>query len=657
MIAVERTVRSAEPAAAERLLEAMDAAPGAWLGCDVAAEGLFERRAYACVDPPLSFYLDGATLRIVARTALGRALAEIARPLAAFVEREGRLEAELVDAAARPHPVVTLLRRFLASFAPASPELALYGALAFDFHRLERGDTVPADGRRRLALHFPDRVLALDGDAARWIEFRFDGLPAPRLAERASDAPAARIERTDDDLPPGGHAANVARGVERLRRGDLYSLVLSQTFRRRVRARPSTAFGLLRARNPYPAMFALNLGGGEAVFGASPDIQVRADGEWIEATPVCGTFRRGGDAIEDHEQARALVNSAVDEASLAVCTDSDRNDKALVCVPGTVEVRARRRVHFFSTIVHTIDAIRGRRKSGVDGFDIVLAHATPPTVTGFPKPLARAVVESIEGSWRGWYAGAAVRIAADGSCEALTMLRFARIVGEIAEVRSGGSLLADSDPEREEAETRLKAETIFRVLEGASPAPPVVEQRIAAAGEVELVATDDPFAPTLAETLVRAGARPDGSSMARLRVVSATTHAPDRRPTLYVGNAAFEALRAQGAPVAPLAVPRFGRALACRATPDGPLAERATFQLAQYASATVPSGALPPDWQVFASTPEGDLIAAGSRSRRAVVLLARPDGVLATRANAGPWVIGRLLAWLHDLSDNDQERT
>src|SRR5690606_24003400 len=122
---------------------------------------------------------------------------------------------------------------------------------------------------------------------------------------------------------------------------------------------------------------------------------------------------------------------------------------------------SRRRIHFFSTIIHAIDHTRGRRRADVDGFDIVLAHATPATVTGMPKRVARQAIADIEPGWRGWYAGAAVRIGADGGCEALTMLRFARLVDGWAEVRTGGSLLADSDPVREEEETQLKAQTMF----------------------------------------------------------------------------------------------------------------------------------------------------------------------------------------------------
>jgi hypothetical protein len=207
-------------------------------------------------------------------------------------------------------------------------------------------------------------------------------------------------------------------------------------------------------------------------------------------------------------QAKGLMTSDVDEASLAVCADSDRADKARVCVPGSVEQVSRRRLHFFSTIIHAIDHTRGRRRADCDGFDIVLAHATPATVTGMPKAKARAR------DHRAWSPAGAAGMPAPRCASAptaaarhLTMLRFARLVDGVAEVRTGGSLLADSDPVREEQETRLKAETLFRVLAGQSPRPAAAP---AAAPQPHTVAFDDggdPLGPLLAEALVQAGCR------------------------------------------------------------------------------------------------------------------------------------------------------
>ena len=650
MITLRRSERPASAADVDAALVAIDAGPGAWLGCDVSLPGLYQRQAMAALDPLLAFYLDGRRLRMVPSGALGHALAQ--QLLAAlspwtFETVDGRYERDCEspdpDAA---HPALTVLRRCLALFDAPPPEFGLFGVLAFDYYRLASAASVPDDGRRRLALFLPRRVLVLGEAGSRLVEFDCPGLAPPANAPAGASVPAARLDRVDDDHPPGGHAQVVARGVERMARGELCSLVLSQSFRRPAQVDAAEAFARLRRDNPYPAMFFVNLGGGERLFGASPDVQVRADAQWVETAPVCGTFRRGIDALDDYVQAKGLMTSDVDEASLAVCADSDRADKARVCVPGSVEQVSRRRLHFFSTIIHAIDHTRGRRRADCDGFDIVLAHATPATVTGMPKASARAAITELEPGWRGWYAGAAVRIGADGGCEALTMLRFARLVDGVAEVRTGGSLLADSDPAREEQETRLKAETLFRVLAGQSPrpaAPPPVPPH------PHTVAFDDggdPLGPLLSETLVQAGCRFAAQAPLRVLGEGAVLPAGLMGPLLAINGTGLALLARDGALAQTLPRPQFGRSLACSATPGGPLAALGDFDIGLYTMQRLMPQALPAGWSVAALGEDGRVVAAVHPQRRAAVLLCRPDSVLSLRHVAGQRALSALLDWL-----------
>ena len=649
MIAVDRIERAACEADEQAAIEAIHRDGGVWLGCDVVVPQLYRREAKAALDPLLSVHLDGRRLSLVPHSDIGRALAARLAPLAGFETRQGRIEIDFDGAPAEPHPAITLLRRLLAAFDLRCPEFGFYGTLAFDYYRLSQGDAIADDGRRRLVLMLPARVLLSGESGARWVEFRFPGL-VPQPGEAAAMAPAC-IERFDDDLPPGGHADAVARGVELMRRGELCSLVLSQTFRRPVQVDAAAAFARLRRDNPYPAMFFARFGDGERVFGASPDVQVRADDQWVETAPVCGTFRRGADPVDDHEQAKALVNSRVDEASLALCADSDRNDKARVCEPGSVQLLQRRRVHLFSTIIHTIDHTRGRRRADVDGFDIVLAHATPATVTGMPKPDARAAIETIEASPRGWYAGAAVRFGSDGSCEALTMLRFARLVGDWAEVRTGGSLLADSDPPREEEETRLKAESMFRVLAGQSPRAPVAEPPPATPRRVRFVDGGDALAALARESLVQAGC-----SFADDAPITVIGDAPLRRwreqaaaidgPTLALNHAALALLERDGAALEALELPQFGRALASTAVPGGLLDALGRFNAGIHTTHRLSAAALPAGWVLAAQGADGRVIAAVHPVRRIVALAFRPDALRSLQHDAGRRALLAALHWL-----------
>ncbi len=279
------------------------------------------------------------------------------------------------------------------------------------------------------------------------------------------DAASSPGPEPHDDFPPGGYAAVVARAVERLGAQPLVSLTLSQSFRRRVgAASAAAAFATLRRANPAPATFFVNTGGGERLFGASPDLQLQVRGRDIESFPVCGTVARGHGPVGEAESFRQLINEDVDAASLAVCTDALRNDLAPLCEPGSLRLHDRRRPMALATVVHTVDRFGGRLRDGADAWDAIVATAAPVMVTGTPRRLALAAIADLEAGPRGWYGGLAVQVAANGDALVGTILRAAAIRDGIAEVRTGGDLLADSEPAREEHESRVKAVSLWRAL-------------------------------------------------------------------------------------------------------------------------------------------------------------------------------------------------
>lgn len=634
------TVACAETAAGAGELDALfarlDAQPGIWMGCDVVCEGLYRKESIACAVPALRFCLDGGVLTATALSGAGGALLCVVRPLAAFHGDGGSLEARMPSGRA----VAELLRQFLNSFRPQSPELGFYGAFSFDYYILSTADPLPEDGRRRLVLYFPERVLAVRESGARWIDFGFSsGRTGP-----VGKVPPVHIADDRDELPAGGHAARVASGIARLQRGELQSLVLSQTFRRRTAVSPRCAFAALRARNPYPAMFFCNLGGGEVLFGASPDLQVRADATWVESAPVCGTVRRGRDPVEDAEQALALLSSDKEGASIALCADAAANEHAAVCEPGTVEVLSHRRAHFFSTIIHAIDHLRGRRRGGLDGFDLLLAHATPATVTGLPKRGAVRAIAELEADWRGWYAGAVARIGSDGSLEAHTVLRAARLAGEVAEIRTGGNILVDSDPAAEEDESRLKAQTLFRVLEGTETRP--LPAAVKSAWRYRIIDSDESALARLANSLAAAGAMPArDAAIAVLSGVPVGAALPEG-PLLAIGEGALWLLGKAGAASAALAPPEFARGVAGRAAPECFLGELGAFHAGWYATRAIRGGTLPVNWIESAVSEEDWVLAAENRERRACALLFRPDSVLSLHGAAGLRALQAAFAWL-----------
>jgi len=638
MIGVERLESELSPAEAEAIFSELEARPGIWMGCDVEVEGQYRRSSMACAVAALRFCVDGPVLLVTPYGADGAGLLGVVRTLADFEDCAEGLRARMPDGMS----VFRLLREFLSLFQPASPELGLYGALSFDYYRFGTPEPLPEDHRRRLTLFLPKCVQVNDINGERYITFRFTGLSEVVQTERFAPKPVS-AEQRHDELPPGGHAVRVAQGIGLLKNGELYSLVLSQVFRRPVGLPPSQAFGLLRRRNPYPGMFYCNLDAGEMLFGASPDVQVRAAGDWVESSPVCGTISRGTSPADDAERALKLLSSSKEAAALALCADSALEELSAVCEPGTVELLSHRRLHFFSTIIHTITHLRGRRRSDVDALDILLSHATPATVTGLPKHKAVEAIEELEPEWRGWYAGAVVRIGSDSSVEAYTVLRAARIVAGIAEVRTGGNILADSDPESEEEETRLKAQSMFAVIsENAT-------SRTAIHGPTRLVRGlygADAFRNSLSNTLSRAGLTISSDGI--VAVLSGPVSATDvpKAPLIAIGEGATWLLRQHGARVEDFPVPEFARVRSGCASPEGFLAAIPQIRVGWYQSGAIRQGSLPAEWDEAAVSDDGWVLAAQHRNERLCALFFRPESTLSGGGSSGVVALRAALDWL-----------
>ncbi|MGA2825924.1 MAG: anthranilate synthase component I [Streptosporangiaceae bacterium] len=383
--------------------------------------------------------------------------------------------------------VFTALREIIAAFGGDDSHLGLYGAfgydLAFQFEPVRLSLERPAD-QRDLVLHLPDEIYVLDRkreQATRYAyEFEVDGASTvglSRLTEPTApvDAgPAGAGGPVSRDLPeqpkPGAYAQVVAEARERFARGDLFEVVPGHVFYGRCSA-PSAFYEQLRQRNPAPYEFMFNLGEGEYLVGASPEMYVRVTGDRVETCPISGTIARGEGPLEDAANIRTLLGSLKEEAELTMCTDVDRNDKSRVCVPGSVQVIGRRQIEMYSRVIHTVDHVEGRLRAGFDALDAFLTHMWAVTVTGAPKMWAMQFIEDHEATPRRWYGGAVGAIGFDGGMNTGLTLRTAHIRDGIAAVRAGATLLFDSDPDAEERETQMKARALIETLKDAERAP------------------------------------------------------------------------------------------------------------------------------------------------------------------------------------------
>ena len=374
----------------------------------------------------------------------------------------------------RQPTVFSALREIVAAFGCDDPHLGLYGAfgydLAFQFEpvRLKQDRS---DGQRDLVLHLPDEIYVVDlrrEEAVKYsYEFSVGGVETSGLERETEATPEVRhatAATSDFELPvPGRYAAIVEKAKERFKCGDLFEVVPSHLFHERC-ASPAAFYERLRERNPAPFEFLFNLGDGEYLVGASPEMYVRVQGDRVETCPISGTIARGADPLEDAANIAMLLGSAKEESELTMCTDVDRNDKSRVCVPGTVTVIGRRQIEMYSRLIHTVDHIEGRLLPGRDALDAFLTHMWAVTVTGAPKAWAMQFIEDNEGAPRRWYGGAVGKIGFDGSMNTGLTLRTAHIRNGVATVRAGATLLYDSDPQAEERETHIKARALLETL-------------------------------------------------------------------------------------------------------------------------------------------------------------------------------------------------
>jgi anthranilate synthase component 1 len=262
-----------------------------------------------------------------------------------------------------------------------------------------------------------------------------------------------------------GYEGAVERAKEYIRAGDAFQVVPSQRFSAEVgELDPLLLYRGLRTVNPSPYMTYLKMGD-LALAGASPEPLVRVEGRRVMTRPVAGTRWRGGTPEEDAALAEELLADEKERAEHVMLVDLGRNDLGRVSEVGSVELAGFMEVERYSHVMHIVSTVEGNLRKNLTALDALAAAFPAGTVSGAPKVRAMEIIDELEPTRRGPYAGATGYYGIDGRLDTCITLRTALLKDGTIYFQAGGGVVADSVPSAEYEETRNKAGAIRQALE------------------------------------------------------------------------------------------------------------------------------------------------------------------------------------------------
>ncbi|MCX7627261.1 MAG: anthranilate synthase component I [Methylophilaceae bacterium] len=246
--------------------------------------------------------------------------------------------------------------------------------------------------------------------------------------------------------------------------GDIMQVVLSQRMSQPFHASPLSLYRALRSLNPSPYLFYYDMGDHHIV-GSSPEILARLEGDTVTVRPIAGTRPRGGTRAQDLALATELLADPKERAEHVMLIDLGRNDVGRIAEVGSVKVTENMVIERYSHVMHIVSNVEGRLKPGMDAIDVLKATFPAGTVSGAPKVRAMEIIDELEPSKRGIYAGAVGYLGFNGDMDVAIAIRTAVIKDGTLYVQAGAGIVADSVPDSEWMETQNKAKAVLRAAE------------------------------------------------------------------------------------------------------------------------------------------------------------------------------------------------
>jgi len=246
--------------------------------------------------------------------------------------------------------------------------------------------------------------------------------------------------------------------------GDIMQVVLSQRMTQPFPASPLSLYRALRSINPSPYMFYYDMGDHHVV-GSSPEILARLEGDAVTVRPIAGTRPRGKTPQQDAELAQELLADPKELAEHLMLIDLGRNDIGRVAQNGTVKLTDKMVIERYSHVMHIVSNVEARLRQGLNSMDVLRATFPAGTVSGAAKVRAMEIIDELEPSKRGIYAGAVGYLGFNGDMDVAIALRTAVVKDNTLYVQAGAGIVADSVADSEWMETQNKARAVLRAAE------------------------------------------------------------------------------------------------------------------------------------------------------------------------------------------------
>lgn len=252
--------------------------------------------------------------------------------------------------------------------------------------------------------------------------------------------------------------------------GDIFQVVLSKRYSFNIRGSLLRFYRALRSINPSPYMYFLKHGE-RWVIGSSPEMLARVENRVVETYPIAGTRQKTGDRERNSALAKELLSDPKERAEHVMLVDLARNDVGRVSEYGSVKVPEFMVVNEYSHVQHIVSKVTGVLSPGKDCFDALRAMLPAGTVSGAPKVRAMEIIEELEPTRRGPYAGAVGYFSYNGNADFAITIRTLLVNKNRGHIQVGAGIVADSDPEREWFETEYKAGALMKALSQAGGRP------------------------------------------------------------------------------------------------------------------------------------------------------------------------------------------